>query len=91
MSPVTKIIGLTTACAACCALPSAGTLLATAGVAGVSSATLGWGLGLAMGAVVLGLAFVLRRRAAAARACSTALSSLCGCSGSAAARQTEAA
>jgi membrane protein implicated in regulation of membrane protease activity len=63
MSPTQKLLALGAACVACCALPSAGALLAAAGLAGIGWATLGWVAGVAV-PVVAAVVVLLRRRAA---------------------------
>lgn len=77
MKPATKLLGLTAACAACCAIPAAFPLLAGIGLTGIGAAA-GWSGGAAVLIAIMATAMMIvawRRRSAAA--CATA--GECGC------------
>ncbi len=80
MSPAAKILGLTAACVACCALPSLGVVLAAVGLTGLGSAAFGWSVGLGAGALVLAALLFMRRRAASRACAKSAVEPGCGCS-----------
>ena len=75
MKARTAVLGVTAGCAACCSVPLITAMIASAGLAGVGSAWLGWGFGLALIAAAFAAFAFLRRRPIAA-ACR---SEDCGC------------
>lgn len=79
------LLGLGAACAACCALPIAGTLAALGAVTSalLAASAGGWlpAAGLALLAIAAGVGLLARKRGWRAAACS--VDGACGCSGAA--------
>jgi hypothetical protein len=78
MKKVIALVGLTSACAACCALPT-GTILAAIGATSIGAVTVNWAMGFAVLALgVMGGAVFIRRRSATAKRCASEAGA-CGC------------
>ncbi len=75
MKAGSTMLGLTAACAACCAVPLIAAATAGIGLAGLSTAWLGWGVGLVVASTAVA-AFVFARRQSSTRSCQ---SQSCGC------------
>lgn len=77
MKKLLPLIGITAACAACCAIPL---LTAFTGIAasGAGAVLLGWKAGFAL-LIIAGAVFWIRHRTKRAKACASVLETSCGC------------
>lgn len=83
MRPTSTVLGVTAACAACCALPILAPMLAAVGLAGLGTTAAGWAVGIALLALAVAVGLIVRRRVAAS-ACAVSkeegqASGPCGC------------
>lgn len=90
MKTVLGVLGLTAACAACCAIPIALPMLAGLASSGAGLAAWGWPAAAALLAATgaVGMAIVLRNRKRAQERMKVATAGTCGCSTSDASGRT---